>query len=72
MIGKLYKSIPNHSELDSTLADLIVNSISINSGYTSMIRQSPNSDLMDQVSGGHIRLLARWGEGWGMGKYREV
>lgn len=41
--------MPNYSEMDERLADLIIYSVSINSGYTSNIKPSDNPDLMDQV-----------------------
>ena len=47
--GTLHKHIPNYSELNERLADLIVHSISINSGYTSMLKDNPGSELKDQV-----------------------
>lgn len=49
LLGKLYKSIPNYAELNERLSELIVTSISINSGYTSMLKENPNSELKDQV-----------------------
>ena len=47
--GELHKSIPAYSEFNSRLADLIINSVSINSGYTSILKENANTELMDQV-----------------------
>ncbi|KAI0243152.1 Plasma membrane calcium-transporting ATPase 4 [Lamellibrachia satsuma] len=37
LAGKTYKSLPNHASLPKPLVDLIIYSISINSGYTSRL-----------------------------------
>lgn len=47
--GKHEKTIPKYSALRESLADLIINSVSINSGYTSILKEVPGSNLMDQV-----------------------
>ena len=47
--GKHEKTIPKYSALQESLADLIINSVSINSGYTSILKEVPGSNLMDQV-----------------------
>lgn len=47
--GKLYKSVPQFTDLNEKLADLIIHAVSINSGYTSMLKAGENAHLMDQV-----------------------
>lgn len=48
--GELRKTIPAYSEVNETIADLIVDSVSINSGYTSILKEVPGSNLRDQVN----------------------
>lgn len=47
--GKHDKTIPKYSDIDPTIADLIVSSISINSGYTSILNEVAGTSLHDQV-----------------------
>ncbi|XP_067928988.1 plasma membrane calcium-transporting ATPase 2-like [Watersipora subatra] len=47
--GKLEKTIPNYTDLPANIADLLVTSISINSGYTSILKEEPGNNLMQQV-----------------------
>lgn len=49
LLGKYEKTIPKYESLPESLAELIVNSISINSGYTSILREVAGSSLLDQV-----------------------
>ena len=44
------KTIPNYTDLPANIADLLVTSISINSGYTSILKEEPGNNLMQQVT----------------------
>ena len=50
IVGKHEKTIPKYTALRESLAELVTNSISINSGYTSILKEVPGSNLMDQVT----------------------
>ncbi|XP_067932437.1 plasma membrane calcium-transporting ATPase 2-like [Watersipora subatra] len=67
LAGKLYKSIPKYDELEPMLADLIIYSISLNSGYTSRLRQGNNTELFDQL--GNKTECALLGMVLNMGKH---
>ncbi|XP_052285591.1 plasma membrane calcium-transporting ATPase 2-like isoform X3 [Dreissena polymorpha] len=47
--GVHYKSTPNFSTLSSSIQDLLVKAISINSGYTSMVMKSDDGGLPKQL-----------------------
>lgn len=47
--GKHYKMVPKYHEVNQSMADLIVDSVSINSGYTSILKKVPGTNLLDQV-----------------------
>jgi len=49
VVGNHMKTIPKYSDLPPTTAELMVDCISINSGYTSILKEVPGSSLYDQV-----------------------